>query len=93
MFGSCIMTYTAYITVQNYDGKKLYENGNMCSVVKKIWMIVDNTMISHIYVVHAMFVAIHISWNTDKDLTLFFSDFVHVAFVICIYYWTPPKTF
>ena len=93
MFGSFIMTYIEYATIKYYNGNQLDEHGNTCYVAEKVWMIVANILIIHIYVTHPMAVFIHSSWNIDMNLTLFYPYFFHVDLVILVQSWTPPKIF
>ena len=88
-----IMTYIAYVTVQSDHGKKLDEHGSPCYVEANIWMIVANILISQIYNAHPMVVVIHNYWNPDMNFTTFSPDLVHVALVLSIHSWSPPKKF
>ena len=87
------MTYIAYVNVQSYHGKQLDEHGNLYYVSSKIWMIVANILISHIYAAHPMVVVIQNSWNPHMNLTLFSPESFHMDRAILVNSWYPPKTF
>ena len=87
------MTYITYVTVQSDNGKKMDESGNPCYVMVKIWTIVANILIGRIYAARPMVVVIHNSWNPDMNLTTFSPDFFHVALVVLVHSWPPPKIF
>ena len=70
VFGSFIMTYITYVTVKYYDQKQLDEHGNPYSASVKIWIIISNLFMSHIYAAYPVVVVIHNLWNTDINLTL-----------------------
>ena len=87
------MTYIAYVNVQYYHGKQHDENGNLYYVPSKIWMIVANILISHIYAAHPMVVFIHNSWNPLMNFTLFPPESFYMDLALLVNSWYPPKTF
>ena len=80
------MTYISYATVKFYYENQLDEHGNPFSVEEKIWMIVSNLLIIHIYITHPMIVLIRNLWNIYMKLTLFPPDFVHLDLVLLVQY-------